>query len=84
MVGHTHRPFETTLDGVRVHVLAPVSVHLTGDLRTGWTLLEADENGYKLERRYLEYDRRSVIEAVRRIKHPGGSFIIRHLSDDRD
>ncbi len=82
IVGRTHLPLDRTVDGVRVHNLGSVSVPYTDDRRAMWSLLEADERGYRLERRYAEYDIAAMLAALGDARHPAESFI-RGLWDGR-
>lgn len=82
-VGHTHAPMERTVDGVRVVNLGSVSNPVTDDKRAMWTLLEADSDGYRLERRFVEYDQEQVIRNLAAVRHPlaemiGGFFRVSH------
>jgi predicted phosphodiesterase len=82
-VGHTHWPLETRVDGRRVVNLGSVSNPLPPDLRACYVVLRADESGYSLEHRRVDYDREAVIAAVQRLRHPGAEFIIRHMRGER-
>jgi predicted phosphodiesterase len=82
-VGHTHVPMDRTLDGVRVINLGSISNPVTDDKRAMWTLLDADGDGYRLERRFVEYDREQVIRNPAAVHPPiaemiGGFFRISH------
>lgn len=74
-VGHTHAPMERMVDGVRVVNLGSVSNPVTDDTRAMWTLLDADDDGYRLERRFVEYDREQVIRNVAAVRHPLAGMI---------
>jgi predicted phosphodiesterase len=76
VVGHTHWPMEFELEGVRIFNLGSVSNPMPPDLRAKYAILEAGENGFHLERRFVEYDHQAVIEAVTAVKHPAAQFII--------
>ncbi len=78
-VGHVHWPSDRRVDETRIVNLGSVSNPLAPDLRASYVLLEAAKSGYRLQHRRVEYDRQAVIEAVRRSRHPAGSFIIRHF-----
>ena len=43
--------------------------------------LRADEKGYAIEHRLVDYDRNAVITALERQRHPAAPFIIGHLRD---
>ncbi len=73
--GHTHAPMERTVDGVRVINLGSVSNPVTDDKRAMWTLLDADATGYRLERRFVEYDREQVLRNLAAVHHPLAGII---------
>jgi predicted phosphodiesterase len=75
IVGHTHEPLDRTVDGVRVVNLGSVSNPGTDDLRAMWTLLEGDEAGFRLERRFAAYDVPTVLERLHAVHHPAGAYI---------
>lgn len=68
--GHTHIPLDRTLDGVRIFNNGSVSNPVTGDQRAMWTFLEADEEGYTLQRRYAPYDCEAYLRHVTELRHP--------------
>jgi putative phosphoesterase len=77
IVGHTHLPIDRTVDGVRIWNLGSVSMPFTDDVRAMWTLLEADESGYRLERHYAEYDIDAMLAAAAAVEHPAIDLIRR-------
>lgn len=79
IVGHTHVPLDRTLEGVRVFNLGSVSNPLRDRLEASYAILEANDTGYDLQLRYVDYDREAVIEALHRIKHPSADFLARFL-----
>lgn len=70
VVGHTHIPLDRSIDGVRIFNNGSVSNPVTDDQRAMWTLLEADESGYRLDRRFVEYDRERYLDQVASLHHP--------------
>jgi predicted phosphodiesterase len=78
-VGHTHWPLDRQVGGVRAVNLGSVSNPIIPELCASYVLLEADAAGYGLEQRQVDYDRAAVIEALRRSRHPAGSFIVGHF-----
>jgi len=78
-VGHTHRPFDIQASGR--HILNPgcVSNSMDGDVRASYALISADEHGFDVEHRRVEFDYQSVIETLLRIRHPAAEFISRRL-----
>lgn len=79
-VGHTHWPVDIMLGRTRLINTGSVSNPFPPDLRASYVLVEADEAGYRLEHRRIEYDRAAVITELQRLNHPGRDFIISHLS----
>lgn len=75
IVGHTHRPLDRSVNGVRVWNPGSVSNPVTGDTRAMWTLLDADANGYRLERRFAAYDVARVLSRLEAIHHPAEAHI---------
>jgi predicted phosphodiesterase len=78
IVGHTHQPVERTVNGVRAWNLGNVSVPFTPEKRAMWTLLEADEDRYRLERRFVAYDHDAVRARLDAVDPPAG-FVLRNL-----
>lgn len=77
-VGHTHAAIETVLGDLTLCNLGCVSNPLPPDLRASYVICHADENGHRLERRRVEYDRDAAIKAVEDSRHPAADFIIAH------
>jgi len=81
-VGHTHQPLDRTVDGVRVINLGSVSNPPREDKRAMWTLLEADESGYTIERRYAAYDLAAVRERLTRDQVPARDYLQRYFKEE--
>lgn len=79
IVGHTHVPLDRTVDGVRVFNLGSVSNPFRERLEASYALLEANETGYDLQLRYVDYDHEAVIGELRRLKHPAAEFLAKML-----
>ncbi len=75
IVGHTHRPLDRTVNGVRVWNPGSVSNPATSEHRAMWALLVADEVGYRLERRFAAYDVADMLARLARAHHPAESLI---------
>lgn len=75
LVGHTHSPFDRTVGGIRVVNPGSVSNPFPPDLRACYALLEADERGYSLTLKRVDYDRQAVIAAVKEVNHPSAGYI---------
>jgi putative phosphoesterase len=79
VAGHTHRPMDRSVDGIRVLNVGSVSNPHVGDRRACYSILEATESGYTIEQFRVAYDYQSVIDAIQRSRHPAGEFIARHF-----
>ena len=76
VAGHTHRPIDRRVGDVHVVNLGSVSLPPTpDDLRASYVLLDASEDGYRVEHRRVDYDRDAVIEHGRRVRYPGTEFV---------
>ena len=80
-VGHTHRPWESRIQGIHVVNLGAVSLSLTNDKYSSYVLLNAHADKYTVEHRRVPYDRGAVIDQLNRIGHPGRGFLIPKFSD---
>jgi predicted phosphodiesterase len=80
-VGHTHRPWETKIEGIHIVNLGAVSLSLTENKDASYVLLNAQRTMYSVEHRTVPYDRGSVINQLKRISHPAREYLIKHLSD---
>jgi predicted phosphodiesterase len=78
-VGHTHQPMDALVDGTQVVNPGSVSNPLSSDLRACYALLEATPSGYRVAHHRVDYDREEAIAILERLRHPGASFVIRHL-----
>jgi predicted phosphodiesterase len=78
--GHTHRPMDRTVDGIRLVNLGSVSNPLTPDKRASYVFLAADRDGYQLEHRRVPYDPAAVLAAIDRSGHPCAAFLRRFYS----
>lgn len=65
------------------HSVISVSLPFPPDLRASYVLLTADATSYTVEHRRVAYDRMAVLEAVRRLRHPGGGYIASFLLGQR-
>jgi len=74
-VGHTHQPLDRTVNGIRIWNPGSVSNPVTGDKRAVWTLLEANNAGYRLERRFVTYDAAAMLARLEEVRHPAESHV---------
>jgi hypothetical protein len=44
-------------------------------MRAMWTLLDADERGYRIERRFVAYDIPAVLRQLAEVHHPAERYI---------
>ncbi len=79
IVGHTHVPLDRSVDGVRVVNIGSVSNPMRKQLEASYALLDADESGYQVRMRYVDYDREAVIEALQRVRHPTVDFLTKMI-----
>ena len=70
---------DRSVDGIRVLNVGSVSNPHAADRRACYAILEATETGYTIEQFRVAYDYQSVIDAIRRSRHPAGEFIARHF-----
>jgi predicted phosphodiesterase len=82
LVGHTHLPFDRMAGKIRVFNPGSVSNPFPPDLRACYAVLEADESGYTLHQRRVDYDREAVIRAVREVNHPASDYIERFMKGE--
>jgi predicted phosphodiesterase len=78
-VGHTHIPFTIQVKGRYIINPGCVSNAVDGDVRASYALITANEQGFQVFHRRVDFDYLSVIEILRRIRHPAAEFIIRRL-----
>lgn len=74
-VGHTHKPLDRTVDGVRVINSGSVSLPATAERRACWTLLTADEQGHAVEPRRVAYDLDEVLADLHGVSHPSAEWL---------
>jgi predicted phosphodiesterase len=83
-VGHTHRPLDRIVDGIRVINLGSISNPVSPDLRASYALLTAATSGYQIQMRYVEYDWRAVLSAIQQSGHTTRAYLThiwqRHLA----
>jgi predicted phosphodiesterase len=73
--GHTHRPTDRLVDGVRAVNLGSVSNPITDDLRAGYVIVHADRQGHRVEHRRVGYDRDECLARIARSGHPQADYI---------
>ncbi len=80
-VGHTHRPLDRVVDGVRLINLGCLSNPPGDDKRATWTLLTADEQGYTIERRFVDYDLAAVRHRLEHDRVPAWEYIMGYFRE---
>ncbi len=83
-VGHTHVPLDRTLGDVRIVNLGSVSRPATPDRRAKWTRLIADESGFSVQRRFVEYDILAVARQLDAHHHPSAAWLRANLLGPQD
>jgi predicted phosphodiesterase len=78
-VGHTHRPLNRRIGAWHVVNLGSVSNPPTAERRASYVMLQANETGYQLEHRLVEYDREAVVRVLERQRHPGAAYLSKHF-----
>lgn len=83
IVGHTHVPLDRHVGGIHVVNLGSISNPVTSGLQETYVLLDADEHGYTIQLRRVDYDREAVISAIEQSHHPTPSFLIAFMAGER-
>ena len=83
MVGHTHVPLDRQVGRIHVINLGSISNPVTPGLQASYVLLDADEQGYRIQLRRVDYDREAVIQAIEHSSHPTPSFLIGFMRGER-
>jgi predicted phosphodiesterase len=77
--GHTHWPLDVQVGGTRILNLGSVSNPHAPDLRAKYALLQAEDSGHHIERRFVNYDHQAVIAALHRVRHPATAYITQFM-----
>ncbi len=83
IVGHTHVPLDRQVGKMRVINLGSVSNPVTPGLQATYVLLDADEHGYSIQLRRVDYDHEAVIKAIEHSRHPTPAFLIAYMRGER-
>jgi predicted phosphodiesterase len=83
LVGHTHVPLDRQVGRIHVINLGSISNPVTPGLQATYVLLDADEQGYRIQLRRVDYDREAVIKAIEHSRHPTPSFLIGFMRGER-
>jgi predicted phosphodiesterase len=83
IVGHTHVPLDRQVGSLHVVNLGSISNPVTSGLQATYVLLDADEHGYRIQLRRVDYDHEAVIKAIEQSRHPTPSFLIGFMRGER-
>jgi predicted phosphodiesterase len=83
IVGHIHVPLDRQVGRIRAINLGSISNPVTSGLQATYVLLDADEHGYRIQLRRVDYDREAVIKAIAHSRHPTPSFLIGFMRGER-
>src|SRR6266516_2869990 len=83
IVGHTHVPLDRQVGRIRVINLGSISNPVTPGLQATYVLLDADEQGYRIQLRRVDYDREAVITAIEHSRHPTPYFLTGFMRGER-
>jgi diadenosine tetraphosphatase ApaH/serine/threonine PP2A family protein phosphatase len=83
IVGHTHVPLDRQVGEIHVVNLGSVSNPVTQGLQATYVLLDANEHGYTIQLRRVDYDREAVIRAIEQSHHPTPSLLIGFMAGER-
>jgi predicted phosphodiesterase len=76
VVGHIHWPQDRQAGSVRLINPGSVSNPISLDRRASYALLDADEHGYHVTFRRVEYDLRAVMAAIQQSHHPAQNYLM--------
>ncbi len=76
--GHTHRPLDRSVGGVRLVNPGSIGFSLDGDPRVGYALLDFRGAECTVAIRRVEYDMDAVIAELERVQHPSRPLLL-HL-----
>jgi putative phosphoesterase len=81
LYGHTHRPMDRIVDGVRLVNDGSVGLPLDGDPRAAYALLEFEGGQCTVAIRRAAYDVEAVIAELERVEHPGRGWVGQRLRE---
>lgn len=79
LYGHTHRPTDRLVDGVRLVNDGSVGLPLDGDPRAAYAILDLEGNRCNVTLRRVPYDVDSVIARLEELEHPGRTWATQML-----
>ena len=75
LYGHTHRPVDRLVDGLRIVNDGSVGMPLDGDPRPAYALLDFEGGECAITVRRVSYDREVVIAELERVGHPAKEWV---------
>lgn len=75
LYGHTHRPMDRTVGGVRLVNAGSVGLPLDGDPRPAYALLDFEGRECAVTLRRVTYDRQAVLDELERVDHPAKAWV---------
>jgi len=73
--GHTHQATDRQIGPVHAVNLGSVSNPVTDDLRAGYVIVHADNDGHRVEHRRVAYDQEAFLASLAASGHPEAEFI---------
>ena len=83
LYGHTHRPVDRVVDGIRFVNDGSVGLPLDGDPRAAYALIDFEEDGCRVDLRRVAYDVDRVLAALERVDHPASAWVAHKLRTAR-
>ena len=81
LYGHTHRPMNRPLDGMRLINSGSVGLPMDGDPRPSYALLNFEDGECEIAIRRVHYEREKVIAELKRAEHPGRVWVEQILQE---
>jgi predicted phosphodiesterase len=75
LCGHTHRPLERALNGMRVVNVGSVGLPLDGDRRAAYATLDFEDGGCRVLIHRVEYDVEEVLDRLTEVGHPAMDWV---------
>jgi predicted phosphodiesterase len=79
LYGHTHRPVDRVVDGVRLVNDGSAGLQLDGDPRPAYALLDFADGQCAVTIRRVTYDVEAVVAELERVEHPARAWVTRML-----
>jgi predicted phosphodiesterase len=79
LYGHTHRPVDRTVDGVRLVNDGSVGLPLDGDPRAAYALLDFEGGTCTVAIRRVAYDVESAVAELEQVEYPARAWLVQML-----